>query len=189
MKHLNVLLQALEDCISVQSLVNGINSVSSRFTIVLIVNAMAWFCYYFTFMTGDRKTSTSGRGWIARAEFGVCFTLVVFCVIQAAEACNKVRPLSYTCWIRITIFIWFKFRESNWKVYKFTVGDMRLGTMLDTICLQKYISEDKLGVKAGNFTISYSLLVTVISQALVYTKIIRYRVNVNIFIYSITISI
>jgi len=58
-------------------------------------------------------------------------------------------------------------------------GDMRLGTMLDTICLQKYISQDKLGVKAGNFTISYSLLVTVISQALVNTKIIRYM-NKNI---------
>jgi len=58
-------------------------------------------------------------------------------------------------------------------------GDMRLGTMLDTICLQKYISQDKLGVKAGNFTISYSLLVTVISQPLVITKIIRYM-NKNI---------
>jgi len=97
MKYINVLLQALDNYKSVQSLVNGINSISSRFTIVLIVNAMAWFCYYFTFMTGDRKTSTSGRGWIARAEFGVYFALVVFCVIQAAEACNKVRPLFYTC--------------------------------------------------------------------------------------------
>jgi len=58
-------------------------------------------------------------------------------------------------------------------------GDMRLGTMLDAICLQKYISQDKLGVKAGNFTISYSLLVTVISQALVNTKTIRYM-NKNI---------
>jgi len=59
-------------------------------------------------------------------------------------------------------------------VYKFIVGDMRLGTMLDTICLQKYISQDKLGVKAGNFTKSYSMLVTVISQALAITKITCY---------------
>jgi len=93
MKYLHVLFQALENYKFVHSLVNGINSISSRFTIVLIVNAMAWFCYYFTFMTGDRKTSTSGRGWIARAEFGVYFTLVVFCVLQAAEAYSKVRQI------------------------------------------------------------------------------------------------